>query len=313
MRKVTRGRTTGRRAFWLRSRCSILTWEGARQTFDSELNGIVAKARSGAALVEDEIERLFRARGEEFAFVCEAADALRRESAGETVRYVVNRNINYTNVCTYRCTFCAFSKGTHARALRGAPYEVPLAEIERRVAEAWQRGATEVCMQGGIHPSYTGETYLEILRAAKRAVPQIHVHAFTPLEVTHGAVTLGLPIREFLRELIAAGLGSLPGTAAEILDDEVRRVICPDKVTTAEWLSVMETAHELGLRATATIMFGHVERPRHWARHLLRIRELQARTGGFTEFVPLPFVHMEAPMYRKGHGAQGTDRHGKRS
>jgi len=271
----------------------------------TELSDIVAKARAGATLSECEIERLFRARGGEFEFVCEAADRVRRERAGEVVRYVVNRNINYTNICSYRCTFCAFSKGTHARALRGAPYEVPLAEIERRVAEAWRRGATEVCMQGGIHPSYTGETYLGILRAAKRAVPQMHVHAFTPLEVSHGAATLGLTVRDFLRELIAAGLGSLPGTAAEILDDEVRQVICPDKVTTAEWLSVMATAHELGLRSTVTIMFGHVEGPKHWARHLARIRELQARTGGFTEFVPLPFVHMEAPVYRRGQARKG--------
>jgi FO synthase len=269
------------------------------------LDDIVAKARAGSPLAEDEIVRLFRARGGEFEFVCEAADRVRRERAGEVVRYVVNRNINYTNVCSYRCTFCAFSKGTHARALRGSPYEVSLPEIERRVAEAWRRGATEVCMQGGIHPSYTGRTYLGILGAVKRAVPQMHVHAFTPLEVSHGAATLGMTVRDFLRELIAAGLGSLPGTAAEILDDEVRQVICPDKVDTAEWLSVMATAHELGLRSTVTIMFGHVEGPRHWARHLLRIRELQARTGGFTEFVPLPFVHMEAPVYRRGQARKG--------
>jgi FO synthase len=256
-------------------------------------------------LAEDEVVRLFRARGEEFDLVCAAADDLRRERAGDVVRYVVNRNINYTNVCSYRCTFCAFSKGTHARALRGNPYEVALPEIERRVTEAWRRGATEVCMQGGIHPSYTGRTYLGILHAVKRAVPQMHVHAFTPLEVTHGAATLKLTVREFLRELIAAGLGSLPGTAAEILDDEVRRVICPDKVTTAEWLAVMATAHELGLRSTVTVMFGHVEGLRHWARHLLRVRELQELTGGFTEFVPLPFVHMEAPVYRRGDARRG--------
>jgi len=251
------------------------------------------------------IGRLFSARGAEFDSICAAADELRRGSVGDTVRYVVNRNINYTNICAYRCTFCAFSKGTHSMSLRGDPYDLPLAEIERRVAEAWARGATEVCMQGGIHPSYTGETYLNILRAVKRAAPEIHVHAFTPLEVTHGAQTLGLPVREFLSRLIDAGLNSLPGTAAEILDDEVRRVICPDKVTTDEWLNVMQTAHQLGLRSTATIMFGHVDHPRHWARHLLRVRALQEKTGGFTEFIPLPFVHMGAPMYLKGRARKG--------
>jgi FO synthase len=271
----------------------------------ADLAGIVAKARAGAALAEDEIVRLFRARGDEFDFVCDAADRLRRDHAGEVVRYVVNRNINYTNICSYHCTFCAFSKGTHARARRGAPYELAPEEIERRVAEAWSRGATEVCMQGGIHPSYTGETYLRILRAAKRAAPDVHVHAFTPLEVTHGAATLGLSVRRFLGELIAAGLGSLPGTAAEILDDDVRRVICPDKVTTGQWLEVMAAAHALGLRSTATIMFGHVDAPLHWARHLLRIRALQERTGGFTEFIPLPFVHMQAPAYLKGRARKG--------
>jgi FO synthase len=221
------------------------------------------------------------------------------------VRYVVNRNINYTNICSYRCTFCAFSKGTHNNSLRGEPYDLPLEEIERRVAEAWARGATEVCMQGGIHPSYTGDTYLEILRAVKRAAPAIHVHAFTPLEVAHGAQTLGVPVRDFLSRLIDAGLNSLPGTAAEILDDEVRQVICADKVNTQEWLGVMHTAHKLGLLSTATIMFGHMERPVHWARHLLRIRALQEQTGGFTEFIPLPFVHMGAPMYVKGQARKG--------
>ena len=251
------------------------------------------------------ITRLFAARSNEFHDICAAADALRAKTVGDTVRYVVNRNINYTNICAYRCTFCAFSKGTHSKSLRGEPYDLPLEEIGRRVSEAWARGATEVCMQGGIHPSYTGDTYLEILRAVKRAAPAIHVHAFTPLEVTHGAQTLGLPVREFLARLIDAGLNSLPGTAAEILDDDVRQVICPDKVNTDEWLNVMHTAHELGLRSTATIMFGHVEQPRYWARHLLRIRALQEKTGGFTEFIPLPFVHMGAPVYLKGHARRG--------
>ena len=266
---------------------------------------IVAKARSGDPLAENEIVRLFHCRGDEFHSVCEAANRLRAEVAGDVVRYVVNRNINYTNICAYHCTFCAFSKGRHARSLRGEPYDLPLAEISRRVGEAWARGATEVCMQGGIHPEYTGKTYLGIVRAAKETAPGIHVHAFTPLEVTHGAATLGVTIEAFLRELMAAGLNSLPGTAAEILDDEVRQRICPDKVTTREWLAVMETAHGLGLRSTATIMFGHVDQPRHWARHLLRIRDLQQRTGGFTEFIPLPFVHMAAPMYLKGLARKG--------
>jgi FO synthase len=266
---------------------------------------VVAKARSGAALTESEIVRLFRCRGDEFHYVCDTANRLREAVAGDVVRYVVNRNINYTNICAYHCTFCAFSKGRHARSLRGEPYDLPLAEISRRVREAWARGATEVCMQGGIHPEYSGATYLGIVRAAKEAAPGMHVHAFTPLEVTHGAATLGTTIEAFLRELMAAGLSSLPGTAAEILDDEVRQRICPDKVTTREWLGVMETAHRLGLRSTATIMFGHVDQPRHWARHLLRIRDLQQRSGGFTEFIPLPFVHMEAPMFLKGVARKG--------
>ena len=263
------------------------------------------KTNSYNALTETGIERLFAARGVAFHDICAAADELRRRTVGDTVRYVVNRNINYTNICAYRCTFCAFSKGRHSASLRGEPYDLSLDEIERRVSEAWSRGATEVCMQGGIHPSYTGDTYLDILRAVKRAAPAIHVHAFTPLEVTHGAQTLGLPVREFLSRLIDAGLNSLPGTAAEILDDEIRQVICPDKVNTQEWLNVMQAAHELGLRSTATIMFGHVEQPVHWARHLLRIRALQQKTGGFTEFIPLPFVHMGAPVYQQGRARRG--------
>ncbi len=254
---------------------------------------------------EADITRLFAARDNEFHDLCAAADARRASTVGDTVRYVVNRNINYTNICSYRCTFCAFSKGTHSKSLRGEPYDLDLEEIERRVSEAWSRGATEVCMQGGIHPSYTGDTYLNILRAVKRAAPGIHVHAFTPLEVTHGAQTLGLPIGKFLSRLIDAGLNSLPGTAAEILDDDVRQIICPDKVNTDEWLNVMQTAHGLGLRSTATIMFGHVEHPRYWARHLLRIRALQQKTGGFTEFIPLPFVHMGAPVYQQGKARKG--------
>ncbi|HEX6115412.1 MAG TPA: 7,8-didemethyl-8-hydroxy-5-deazariboflavin synthase CofG, partial [Geminicoccaceae bacterium] len=270
-----------------------------------ELRRILHRAHDGRELDEGAIVRLFAARGREAAAVCREADELRAEVNGDRVSYVVNRNINYTNVCYFHCRFCAFSKGKVAEHLRGLPYEVDLEEIARRTREAWQRGATEICLQGGIHPDYTGQTYLDICRTVKEAAPEIHVHAFSPLEVSQGARTLGMPLREFLAELQHAGLGSLPGTAAEVLDDEVRRVICPDKIDTAEWLEVMRCAHGQGLRSTATVMFGHVEHPRHWARHLLRVRALQVETGGFTEFVPLPFVHMEAPIYLKGGARMG--------
>jgi FO synthase len=256
-------------------------------------------------LHEDRVARLFAARGDEVEAIAAAANEARRETCGDTITYVVNRNINYTNLCTFKCTFCAFSKGKSHEDLRGAPYVLDLDEVARRTEEAWRRGATEVCLQGGIHPAFTGQTYLDVLHAVKEAAPDIHVHAFSPLEVTQGAKTLGLPLDTFLRRLKAAGLGTLPGTAAEILDDEVRRLICPDKINTAEWLEVMRTAHGVGLRSTATIMFGHLETPRHWVNHLLAIRHLQVETGGFTEFVPLPFVHMEAPMYRRGQARPG--------
>jgi len=269
------------------------------------LDALLERAAAGERLDEAGLVRLFAAHEGELAEVIACADQLRRKTSGDGVRYVVNRNLNYTNVCSFRCTFCAFSKGRTAEALRGAPYDLALEEVARRVEEAWSRGATEVCMQGGIHPSYTGDTYLTLLRTVKEAVPRMHVHAFSPLEVTHGAHTLGISIPRFLEKLRDAGLGSLPGTAAEILDDEVRAQICPDKLKTQEWLDVVEAAHRAGLRTTATIMFGHVERPVHWAQHLLCVRDLQARTAGFTEFVPLPFVHMEAPMYLKGRARRG--------
>ena len=260
---------------------------------------------SGRRLDEHEIARLFQARGDEYAAVCSAADALRQETSGDTITYVVTRNINYTNVCTFKCQFCAFSKGKLSENLRGKPYTLTLEEIARRTREAWDRGATEVCMQGGIDPSFTGRTYLDICRTVREAAPGIHVHAFSPLEVHQGAATIGVPVGEFLAALKDAGLGSLPGTAAEILDDEVRAALCADKVNTARWLDVMRTAHGLGFRTTATIMYGHIDRYVHWARHLLRVRDLQAETGGFTEFVPLPFVHMEAPIYLKGRARPG--------
>jgi FO synthase len=253
----------------------------------------------------DELVRLFRARGRERDRVFAAADRLRREVCGDEVTYVVTRNIQYTNVCYFRCGFCAFSKGKLAANLRGAPYLVPHEEIVRRCEEAWERGATEVCLQGGIHPAFTGDYYRSVVEAIRDAVPGLHVHAFSALEVWQGAATLGLPLERYLTGLRDAGLGSLPGTAAEILDDEVRRVICPDKVTTDQWLEVHDTAHRVGLRSNVTMMFGHVESPVNWARHLVRAREQQRRSGGFTEFVPLPFVHMEAPMWLRGRARSG--------
>jgi FO synthase len=260
----------------------------------------IDRAAAGERLEEDAIVALFAARDAEVEHICATADRLRRDTCGDTVTYVVNRNINYTNICNYRCGFCAFSKGSTHETLRGRPYDLDHREIVRRAVEAEQRGATELCLQGGIHPHYTGETYLALCRTLKAVTPALHIHAFSALEVAQGAATLGLSAEDFLRRLKAEGLDTLPGTAAEILDDEVRAILCPDKLDTAEWLHVVESAHRVGFRTTATIMFGHVDTPRHWARHLLAIRDLQVRTGGFTEFVPLPFVHMEAPLALKG-------------
>jgi FO synthase len=257
------------------------------------------------ALGEEEIVRLFRARGEERQRVFAAADRLRREVNGDEVSYVVTRNIQYTNVCYFRCGFCAFSKGKLAANLRGAPYLVPMDEIVRRAQEAWDRGATEVCLQGGIHPAFTGDYYASVVETLTAALPDLHVHAFSALEVWQGAATLGVSLDDYLARLKGLGLSSLPGTAAEILDDEVRAILCPDKVSTDQWLEVHDAAHRAGLRSNVTIMFGHVDGPLNWARHLLRAREQQQQSGGFTEFVPLPFIHMEAPIALKGGSRLG--------
>ncbi|MEJ7764145.1 MAG: 5-amino-6-(D-ribitylamino)uracil--L-tyrosine 4-hydroxyphenyl transferase CofH, partial [Acidimicrobiales bacterium] len=214
-------------------------------------------------------------------------------------------NINYTNVCTFKCRFCAFSKGPLSLNLRGSPYLLGLDEISSRVAEAAELGATEVCLQGGIHPSFDGDYYLEVIRAVRQASESIHIHGFTALEVTEGAKRNQEPLAGYLRRLMDAGLRTLPGTAAEILDDEVREVLCADKVTTEEWLDAHRTAHSVGLRSNVTIMFGSIEQPRSWARHLVVTRDLQKETGGFTEFVPLPFVHMAAPIYLQGQARRG--------
>jgi FO synthase len=270
----------------------------------SAVDAALARLAEGE-VAEDDVVTLLGARGRDVAVVAASADRLRRDVCGDTVTYVVTRNINYTNVCYFRCGFCAFSKGRLAENLRGPAYVVPTEEVVRRSREAWERGAVEVCLQGGIHPAFTGDTYAEILAAVKAELPDLHVHAFSALEVWQGAETLGVDVPSYLARLRDAGLGSLPGTAAEILDDEVRRILCPDKIDTAQWLDVHDAAHAAGLRTTSTIMFGSVEGPRAWARHLLRIREQQVRSGGFTEFVPLPFVHTEAPIFRRGNARRG--------
>ncbi len=269
------------------------------------VDGLLSRLFAEEPLGEGEITALFAARGSALQEVLAAADEVRRSVNGDAVGYVINRNINYTNQCTYHCGFCAFSTGKVALKMRDAPYRLDLDEIAARVVEARERGATEVCLQGGIHPQFTGQSYLDICAAVHAAAPAMHIHAFSPLEVLHGAGTLGLPVKAFLAKLQEAGLSTLPGTAAEILDDEVRAIICPDKLGTREWLDVMADAHSLGLRSTATILYGHVEGPQHWARHLIALRTLQERSGGFTEFVPLPFVAEGAPLYRRGRARPG--------
>ncbi len=273
---------------------------------DPRCNGAVGEVLSGVRAGEqvgvDELVTLFGARGPEVAAVAAAADELRQRAVGDAVSWVHNRNINYTNVCTFKCKFCGFAKGKLSLNLRGTPYLLTLDDIAARAAEAWELGATEVTLQGGIHPSFDGNYYVDVTRAVKQAAPGIHVHGFTALEVSEGAKRLGEPLRDYLIRLRDAGLGSLPGTAAEILDDEIRSVLCPDKVTTDEWLDVHATAHAVGLRSNVTIMFGSIERPVHWARHLVRTRAVEIRNrqlgcAGFTEFVPLPFVHMASPIY----------------
>ncbi|MGH8926756.1 MAG: 5-amino-6-(D-ribitylamino)uracil--L-tyrosine 4-hydroxyphenyl transferase CofH [Acidimicrobiia bacterium] len=277
----------------------------------SELDGagnlrpILEAALADTPPTRDEIEQLFGARSDQVDAIAWTADQLRRRRVGETVTYVINKNINYTNQCYFRCGFCAFSKGPRSLNLREDPYLIPLEGIVGLAQEAWERGATEVTLQGGIHPDFTGNFYAEVVEGIKQRIPAMHIHGFTPLEVWQGAETLGVPVRQFLKRLYDAGLDSLPGTAAEVLDDSVRKFLCPDKIRTAQWSEVMIAAHELGLRSTATLMFGHIDHPRAWANHLEVIRRIQRRTGGFTEFVPLPFVHMGAPIFLRGLSRPG--------
>jgi 7,8-didemethyl-8-hydroxy-5-deazariboflavin synthase CofH subunit len=260
-------------------------------TVDSILDDVVA----GKELTVEEAEGLFGAEGESFERLAATADELRRRRAGERVTYVVNRNINFTNVCIKRCGFCAFSRGHRAEQ----SYFLPLPEILRRVREARELGATEVCIQAGLAPRIDGSHYIDLCYAIKKEVPEIHIHAFSPEEILYGATLSGRTIRDYLKALKAAGLGTLPGTSAEILDDRIREIVSPGRITTGKWIEVIETAHEVGIRTTSTIMYGHVETAFDRARHLALIRNIQKRTGGITEFVPLSFIASEAPMVKK--------------
>ena len=261
--------------------------------------------RAGQDVGFDEILTLFRARGREVAAVAQVADELRQEIVGDVVTWVANRNINYTNVCTFKCRFCGFSKGPLSLNLRGTPYLLELEDIADRTIEAAEAGATEVCLQGGIHPNFDGDYYIDVARAVHEAVPGMHIHGFTALEVTEGAKRNQEPLADYLTRLRKAGQKSLPGTAAEILHDDVRATLCPDKITTEEWLEAHRIAHSVGLGSNVTIMFGSIERPEHWVHHLLRTRALQEETGGFTEFVGLPFVHMASPIYLQKKARRG--------
>jgi len=272
---------------------------------DPALARILTRSLEGTAPTRDEVATLFRARGGEVEVVAAVANELRQRTCGDEVTYVVNRNINYTNLCYFRCGFCGFSKGPKSLNLRGAPYMLSVDEVVERAVEAAERGATEVCLQGGIHPEYNGDFYVGVIEAVKDRLPDMHCHGFTALEVWQGAETLGIPVRDLLTRLRDAGLGTLPGTAAEVLDDRVRLHLCPDKIRTAQWAEVHITAHELGLRSNNTLMFGHIDGPESWANHFEIAREIQRRTGGFTEFVPLPFVHMGAPIYLQGRARPG--------
>ncbi|HEY5303970.1 MAG TPA: 5-amino-6-(D-ribitylamino)uracil--L-tyrosine 4-hydroxyphenyl transferase CofH [Acidimicrobiales bacterium] len=271
----------------------------------SVVEEILARYQPGYRFEHGELVTLFEARGGDFNAIVEVADHVRHELVGEPVSFVINRNINYTNVCTFKCRFCAFSKGPLSLNLRGDPYLLTLDEITERVREAYDRGATEVCLQGGIHPNFDGEYYIDVVAAVKAGAPSIHIHAFSALEVFEGARRSEQDLTTYLTRLKTAGLRTLPGTAAEILDDPIRTILCPDKLSSDQWLEVHRAAHSVGLSSNITIMFGAVESSHSWATHLMRTLDLQEETGGFTEFVPLPFVHMATPLFLRGKSRKG--------
>src|SRR6266481_5910168 len=262
----------------------------------SNVRRILGGALDGGEVGVDDAIVLAGARGRDLAAVGAVADEMRRRQVGDVVTFVVNRNVNFTNVCIKHCTFCAFSRDH--REEEG--YFLPIEEVVRRAREAWDLGATEVCIQAGLPPKLDGRFYIDLTRALKAALPDLHLHAFSPEEVLYGSVRSGLPIKEYLMELKAAGLGTLPGTSAEVLDQAIRDRIARGRITVDQWVDVITTAHALGIRTTSTIMYGHVETPAHWIHHMALLRAIQKDTGGFTEFVPLSLIHSEAPMWATG-------------
>src|SRR5215470_6136019 len=262
----------------------------------TDMRRILGHVLDGGELSVHDAIRLTEAQGRELQALTLVADEMRRRQAGDVVTYVVNRNINFTNVCIKHCTFCAFSRDH--REEEG--YFLPMDEVVRRAIEAWEMGATEVCIQAGLPPKLDGSYYIDLCRAIKASVPEMHLHAFSPEEILYGSTRSGMPIPEYLTALRGAGLGTLPGTSAEILDQEIRDVIARGRITVDQWVEVITSAHAQGIRTTSTIMYGHVERHEHWIRHMNLLRSIQKDTGGFTEFVPLSLIHQEAPMYRRG-------------
>ena len=271
------------------------------ERLDADVKRALAKAEAHRPITDEEALALFQAEGPALEALCRVADGLRREAVGDEITYVVNRNINFSNVCYVGCRFCAFAQ----REVDPESYTLTLQEVADRAQEAWARGATEVCMQGGIHPDLPGTHYFDLLDAVKALAPDIHIHAYSPMEILNGATKLGVSYREFLQECKAHGLGTIPGTAAEILDDDVRWVLTKGKLPADTWEEIVKTAHTLGIRSSSTIMFGHVDAPPHWVFHMRRLARIQSETGGFTEFVPLSFVHQNAPIYLAGKARPG--------
>jgi 7,8-didemethyl-8-hydroxy-5-deazariboflavin synthase CofH subunit len=284
--------------------CPQTEMQAALRECSFEIRGVLDRALAGEELSFEAANSLAQSKASDLAAIVAIADYLRRETVGDTITYVVNRNINFTNVCFVGCSFCGFARGAQA----DDAYSLSAAEVVRRAEEAWQRGATEVCIQGGLPRDLDGFFYRDLLRAVKRALPEMHVHAFSPMEISYGVDKTGMPLRDYLQMMKDEGLGSIPGTAAEILDDRVRRELSPNKLPVARWIEIITVAHELGIPTTSTMMYGHVEEPADWVRHLLLLRGIQKRTGGFTEFVPLGFVHEKTRLFRHGGARAGAQR-----